>query len=175
MQRCALSLRQTRLRGGATSPNGNPTHMSRLTSSQFMRALPDAVRPLLPPELRKFKSQTRAWLCQLYYRDPQLHYEVWNQGERRGLLEVGLHFESRNPLENERYLRGLARYLTEIKAQLGFQWEAEQWTKSWTKIYQVVKYEPFSDVYLDTIASRLAQAVTVLQPMFEETRATAPK
>ncbi len=148
--------------------------MARLTSSQFMRALPDATRPLLPPELRKFKFQTRGWLCQLYYREPLLHYEVWNQGERRGWLEIGLHFESRDPQVNERYLRGLVRYLTEIKARLGFEWEAEQWTKSWTKVFRVVKYEPFSDAYLEAIAGRLAQAMIVLQPMFDEVRA-APK
>jgi len=144
--------------------------MARLTSSQFMRALPDVTRPLLPPELRKFKNLTRGWLCQLYYRYPLLHYEVWNQGERRGQLEIGLHFESRKPLENERYLHGFMQYLTEIKARLGYQWEAEQWTKSWTKVYRVVKYEPFSEAYLDSIAAHLAQAMIVLQPMFEEIR-----
>ena len=136
-----------------------------------MRALPDATRPLVPPELRKFKSQTRSWLCQLYYHEPLLHYEVWNQGERRGHLEIGLHFESRTSPENERYLRGFVRYLTEIKARLGFQWEAEQWTKSWTKVYRVVKYEPFNDTYLEAIATHLAQAMIVLQPIFEEVRA----
>src|SRR5574341_803761 len=57
---------------------------SRMTSHQFMQALPNAVRGQLPPSLRKFKSSTRAWLCQLYYADPRLHYEVWNLGERRG-------------------------------------------------------------------------------------------
>jgi hypothetical protein len=70
-------------------------------------------------------------------------------------------------------LRGFARYLTEIKARLGFQWEVEQWTKSWTKVYRVVKYEPFSDAYLEAIAGRLAQAMTVLQPIFEEVRSTS--
>jgi hypothetical protein len=148
--------------------------MARLTSSQFMRALPDAARPLLPPELRKFKTLTRGWLCQLYYRQPLLHYEVWNQGERRGQLEIGLHFESRAPQENEHYLHGFERYLTEIKAQLGFQWEAEQWTKSWTKVYRVVKYEPFSDAFLGAIAAHLSQAISVLQPMFEELRVALP-
>jgi hypothetical protein len=135
-----------------------------------MRALPDAARPLLPPELRKFKTLTRAWLCQLYYRNPLLHYEVWNMGERRGVLELGLHFESRTAAENERYLRGFSRYLTEIKARLGGQWETEQWTKSWTKVYAVIKYEPFSDAFLQTVAGQWTQAVIVLQPIFEEIR-----
>jgi hypothetical protein len=40
--------------------------------------------------------------------------------------------------------------------------------RSWTKVYRVVKYEPFSDAYLDAIATRLAEAMIVLQPMFDE-------
>ena len=136
-----------------------------------MRALPDATRSHLPPKLRKFKSLTRSWLCQLYYHDPLLHYEVWNQGERRGQLEIGLHFESRNLAENERLLLGFSHSLIEVKARLGPQWETEQWTKSWTKVYEVVKYEPFTDAYLETVAARLARAITILQPMFDEIRA----
>ena len=136
-----------------------------------MRALPDATRPHLPARLRKFKTLTRGWLCQLYYRNPLLHYEVWNQGERRGQVEIGLHFESRDPSENARLLHGFERSLIEVKAELGPQWETEQWTKSWTKVYEVVKYEPFSDVYLETVAARLAQAIIVLQPMLEEIQA----
>jgi hypothetical protein len=147
--------------------------MARLTSSQFMRALPEATRPHLPAKLRKFKALTRSWLCQLYYRSPLLHYEVWNQGERRGQIEIGLHFESRDPAENARLLRGFERSLIDVKAALGPLWETEQWTKSWTKVYEVVKYEPFSDAYLETIAARLAQAMIALQPMFEEIQTTA--
>jgi len=37
--------------------------MPRLTSSQFMHALPAATRAHLPPRLRKFKSAARGWLC----------------------------------------------------------------------------------------------------------------
>ena len=147
--------------------------MAYLTSLRFMRALPDATRPLLPPELRRFKILTRSWLCQLYYHDPQLHYEVWNQGERRGRLEIGLHFESRNPEENARLLKAFTRLLIEIKATLGMQWETEQWTKSWTKVYEVAPYEPFTDDYLAAIAARLARAIAGLHPMFEEIRRKA--
>jgi hypothetical protein len=50
--------------------------MARLSSSQFMRAFPAAVRAALPPELRRFRSSHRAWLCQLYQRDPRLHWEA---------------------------------------------------------------------------------------------------
>jgi hypothetical protein len=140
--------------------------MARLTSSQFMRELPAAARAQLPSHLRRFKSAGRSWLCQLYYHDPQLHYEVWNMGERRGRLEIGLHFESRQPEVNAALLAGFSRRMPEIKHELGAQWEAEPWDRGWTKVYETVPYEPFSNEVLAAISARLARAITVLQPIW---------
>jgi len=133
-----------------------------------MQALPAATRERLPPPLRRFKHAARGWLCQLYFRDPRLHYEVWNLGERRGALELGLHFESRDSAVNTALLKHFARYLIEIKATLGAQWEAEQWDKGWTKVYTTLPYEPFSTDYLATVADQLAEAMQVLQPIWED-------
>jgi hypothetical protein len=142
--------------------------MAWLTSSQFMLALPGATRRHLPRELSNFKAATRGWLCQLYYHDPRLHYEVWNLGERRGLLEIGLHFESRDHAANEALLRGFDRHMVEVKAALGPQWEAERWDKGWTKVYETIPYEPFSDKLLEVVSKRLAKAMVVLQPIWEK-------
>ena len=139
--------------------------MPRLTSTQFMHALPAATRERLPPELRRFKSANRSWLCQLYYRDPRLHYEVWNLGERRGRLELGLHFESRDRAVNAALLAGFSRRMVEVKARLGPQWEAEPWDKGWAKVYETLSYEPFSEEVLAAVAARLARAMSVLQPI----------
>src|SRR5260221_14487981 len=107
--------------------------MSRLTSSQFMLALPAATRAHLPAALRnKIKTAHRSWLCQFYYRDPNLHYEVWNLGEMRGKLELGLHFESRDHNVNTVLLQGFSRRMVEVKATLAPQWEPEQWDRGWT-------------------------------------------
>jgi hypothetical protein len=133
-----------------------------------MHALPAAVREHLPPRLQKFKAASRGWLCQLYYRDPRLHYEVWNLGERRGLLEIGLHFESRDRAVNEQLLRGFFPHMMEIKATLGSGWEAEYWDRGWTKVYETVSYEPFSTGWLEKVAGRLARAMTVLSPIWED-------
>ena len=141
--------------------------MARLTSSQFMTALPAATREHLPAKLQQFKSAHRSWLCQLYYRDPSLHYEVWNMGQMRGKLELGLHFESRDREKNAALLAGFSRQLVEIKATLGPQWEAEAWDKGWSKVYEVLPYEPFSDEILQSVAARLASAIVVLQPIWD--------
>jgi hypothetical protein len=133
-----------------------------------MQALPAATRARLPTGLRnKIKTAHRSWLCQFYYRDPNLHYEVWNLGEARGKLELGLHFESRDHNVNMALLQGFSRRMIEVKATLGPQWEAEQWDRGWTKVYETVPYEPFSDETLAAIAARLAGAIGVLQPIWD--------
>lgn len=132
-----------------------------------MRLLPGVTRPHLPPSLRKFRVATRGWLCQLYYRDPRLHYEVWNLGERRGLLELGLHFEGRDRDANLALLAAFSRRMVEVKATLGPQWEAEPWDRGWTKVYETLPYEPFSEEMLAAVSKRLARAMSVLQPIWE--------
>jgi hypothetical protein len=132
-----------------------------------MQALPGATRALLPAGMQRFRSAHRSWLCQVYYRDPRLHYEVWNLGQQRGLLELGLHFESRDRAVNARLLAGFSRNMAEVKATLGPQWEAEPWDKGWSKVYEVLPLEGFSDELLKATAARLARAIIVLQPIWD--------
>jgi hypothetical protein len=136
-------------------------------ASEFMRTVPTATRAKLPKNLQNFKVATRSWLVQFYYADPQLHYEVVTLGERRGVLEIGLHFESRNSAVNARLLDGMARYLIEIKAELGNSFEAEMWDHGWTKVYETIPLEAFDEAYVDRVATRLAQVIGVMQPILE--------
>ncbi|HLF27649.1 MAG TPA: hypothetical protein VJG32_15040 [Anaerolineae bacterium] len=138
-----------------------------MNSSEFFGALPDSVRAQLPRPLQNFKVSRRSWLVQLYYTQPLLHYEAWNLGARRGGIELGLHFESRDPAENARLLIGFQSHLFEIKAELGTAIEAEQWDRGWTKVYEVIPRESFTADYLKQVAARLAQIIGVMQPIFE--------
>ena len=139
-----------------------------MKSAEFMRALPDAVRARLPKKLQPFKVNLRSWLVQLYYANALLHYEVVTHGERRGLLEIGLHFESRNPHENARLLDGFMQHLIEIKAELGDQVEAEMWDKGWTKVYETIPLATMNEAYLERVAEQLARMIIVLQPILEK-------
>ena len=139
-----------------------------MKSADFMRALPNAVRAQLPRSLQAFKTNLRPWLVQFYYANAQLHYEVVTYGERRGVLEIGLHFESRNPDENARLLNGFMQHLFEIKAELGDHMEAEMWDKGWTKVYETIPLETMNDDYLNRVAERLARMIQVLQPIWEQ-------
>lgn len=145
------------------------------TSTRFFQLLPGVTREYLPAELRKFRVAGRPWLAQLHYGDPRLHYEVWNLGQHRARLEIGLHFESRDSAVNWHYLRGFDRRLFEIKSRLGAGWEAEPWDRGWTKVYEVWPLEPFNPPYLERVAKRLAESIVVLQPMFEELQAARQK
>ena len=61
-----------------------------------------------------------------------------------------------------------SRRMVAVKAQLGPQWEAEPWDKGWTKVYETLAYQPFSDALLASMAERLARAIEVLQPIWSE-------
>ncbi len=134
---------------------------------ELMRAIPPATQAKLPQELQDFKVARRSWLVQLYYTDPLVHYEVVTLGIKRRELEIGLHFESRNSVVNERLLNGFMQHLFEIKAELGEGFEAEMWDKGWTKVYETFPMETFDAAYVDRVARRLAQVITVLQPILE--------
>ena len=139
-----------------------------MKSAEFMRALPNAVRAKLPKPLQAFKTNLRSWLVQFYYANALSHYEVVTYGERRGILEIGLHFESRQPDENARLLNGFLQHLFEIKAELGDQVEAEMWDKGWTKVYETIPLETMNEAYLDRVAEGLARMIGVLQPILEK-------
>jgi hypothetical protein len=135
---------------------------------ELLRALPPATRAKLPKKLQGFKVATRSWLVQLYYADPVVHYEVVTLGLKRGQLEIGLHFESRNAAANEQLLAGFARHLFEIKAELGEGFEAEMWDRGWTKVYETFPMETFDEAYIDRVATRLAQVIVFMQPILDE-------
>ncbi len=139
--------------------------IARVKSSEFMQALPEAVKRKLPRALKRFETSGRSWLTQFYYDDPRLHYEVWNLGPRRGRLEIGLHFESRDRELNAFLLSGMLAHLFEIKAELGPSFEAEPWDKGWSKVYETIPLAPFTPEYLEQVAARTAQIISVLEPI----------
>lgn len=133
---------------------------------EFLEALPDKVRSLLPGRLKDFQTLGPTFsLIKLHYGTRAIHYEVWIQ-KRLGKIEIGLHFEA-DPETNSRYLEALSRRFIEIQSQLGPQVEPEQWTESWTRIHQSLTLELLDDAKAEEVASRLASMMSVLQPMIE--------
>ncbi|MBI2165618.1 MAG: hypothetical protein HYU29_04370 [Chloroflexi bacterium] len=135
---------------------------------EFLARVPEAVRQSLPGELRGFQvNGPLRSLVKLHYDSKAgIHYEVWVQ-RRTGRVEVGLHFEG-EPEANARNLMKLAQHFSEIRSALGPSAEAEQWTKSWTRIHETLSLEPLTEGYLKTVAERLALYLRVLQPILEK-------
>ncbi|MEE8385426.1 MAG: hypothetical protein V3S01_05885, partial [Dehalococcoidia bacterium] len=45
---------------------------------------------------------------------------------------------------------------------------------SWTRIHQTIPYDPLREPLADEAARRLAETITVLQPILEEERSNVP-
>lgn len=142
-----------------------------LYQTQFLKGLPEAIRPHLPARWRPIRSrQPYRWLVQFYFDEPEFHYEVSSARYREG-WELGLHCESRDAALNRMLLDGFRRHLFEIKETLGEQVEAEMWDRGWTKIYEVYPAERLTVAYQAQVARRLAVIIDCLQPIFAELRA----
>lgn len=134
----------------------------------FLGMVPDLVGALLPPERRSFQWRLRFNLLQLFYQDPTIHYEAWVQ-RKAGRIELGLHFEGERE-GNYRWAGCLADRLVEIQAQLGPSLEVEEWTRSWTRLHEIIPFRTLDESLAEQVAERLAGLMTVLQPILEEER-----
>ena len=142
-----------------------------MRSSEFMRALPGAVQRHLSNGLHLQRGRVWSYGAQLYEDNPRFHYEVARVPKRLGdRLELGLHFESRNPSQNRRLLAGFADRLLEIKGELGEGMEAEPWDKGWTKVYETIPLQAYNQAYLDQVARRLVEIIQVLHPIYRALR-----
>jgi hypothetical protein len=139
---------------------------------EFMPLILERTTELLPPELRRFDARIRFVWLQIHYWTPKLHYEVWltRKTER---IEIGLHFEGERE-SSYRWAEVMAARMPEIQARLGPQVDLEEWTPSWTRIHQTIPYDPLGVPLAEEVARRLAETITVLQPIVEEERANVP-
>jgi hypothetical protein len=140
--------------------------------ADFMALVRNRTLELLPEELRECSARVRfVWLW-VHYHSPKVHYEVWLT-RKTGRIEIGLHFEG--PREfSYRWAELIAPYMPEVQARLGPHLELEEWTASWTRLHQTIPYDPPSDALADEVARRLAEMITVLQPIVESLRSEVP-
>ena len=138
----------------------------------FMSLVLERATELLPPELRGFTARLRFVWLQLHYWTPKVHFEVWltRKTER---IEIGLHFEGEREF-SYRWAEVMATRMPEVMARLGPQVELEEWTSSWTRIHQTLPYDPLSEPLAEEVARRLAEMMTVLEPIAEEERDNVP-
>lgn len=134
--------------------------------NEFLNLVAQETRAALPSPLRSFRTWKRYTLIQLFYRQRKIHYEVWVRGGNVHALEIGLHCEA-DAATNTRLLATLYAHMFEIHDALGERVEAEQWTKSWTRLHELMPYEKLDAATAQHAAQRLAKMIQVVQPIIE--------
>lgn len=114
------------------------------------------------------------WLIQFHYGESSLHFEVSPVRYRSG-WELGFHCEAKDHNLNRYLLEGFRRHLLEIKDVLGPTVEAEMWDKGWTKIYEVYPNGALTEAYQVALATRLADFIICLHPIYVDLRSEATK
>lgn len=144
--------------------------MNILSQTNFLKTLPEVVIARLPEQLQGIKvRQPFRWLTQFHYGEPRLHYEVSSAKYQSG-WEIGFHCESSDRNLNRYLLQGFRHHLFEIKDILGSSVEAEMWDKGWTKIYEVYPKGELNVAYQEALATRTAEFIECLHPIYVELR-----
>lgn len=141
--------------------------MSELKHTDFMKGLGQLLPDMLPAPYKKYRLGETRWFYQVYYEERAIHYEVSRPNARTGrMLEIGLHFESRNRDLNQQLLEAFFPYILEIRAALGDQVVAETWDRGWTKLYEAYPSEALTADQQAFTAKRLAEFIAVVQPIY---------
>ncbi|MCL5950581.1 MAG: hypothetical protein M1132_02495 [Chloroflexi bacterium] len=133
---------------------------------EFQVSLVNKTRGQLPRSLRDFDVRSFFTLVKLFYKNRRIHYEVWVRGKER-LIEVGLHFEADRET-NQELLEFFGERALEIHAELGPRIDIEQWTNSWGRVHEVVPYASLDSQLVDELSTKLANLISVLQPMLND-------
>lgn len=135
-----------------------------LPAADFLRELLDATRARLPEHLQQFQWRLQGSLVKVYFDDPAVHFETWLH-RSRGRVEMGLHFETRDPARNARMLEYVADELLFLKAVLGEGLEAEPWDRGWARAYLTLALEPLVPDYVARLGDRFALLIETLEPL----------
>ena len=136
-----------------------------LSARDFFDALPLALTPRLPIELRAYDAGRGVGRhLKLHYGHPQTHFECWHH-TGAGRLEVGLHFEA-TPDLNAEALAFFRDRIVEIKAGLP-RGELEPWDRGWVRLYETMPAAELTDQLLTRAAETMATYVRTLQPLLD--------
>ena len=136
----------------------------------FLAVVRRVAEPLLLPVWAPFHWRFRFNLLQLHHGDPTIHCEVWVQ-RKAGRIELGLHFEGERGT-NYRWAARLAERFVEIQARIDAPVELEEWTRSWTRVHELIPFDTLDEPLAERVARRLADLVAVMEPILDQERAT---
>jgi hypothetical protein len=138
---------------------------SPLSAAEFFEALPLAVLPRVPIELRGFETlRGRGRLLKLHYGRPETHFEAWHHSSA-GRLEIGLHFEGRANL-NSGALEFFRGRILEVKSALP-RAELEPWDRGWSRLYETLPAPVLDDRLVHDAGELMARYITTLKPLLD--------
>ncbi len=142
--------------------------MTELKHTEFMKGLARLLPDYLPDEYQNFRLGETRWFFQVYFgKERRIHYEVSRANTHSGrMLEIGLHFESRDKQLNRALLEAFWPYVLQLREMLGDQVVAEPWDRGWTKIYEAYPHQALTTTSQDFAAQRLAAFIPVVQPLY---------
>jgi hypothetical protein len=138
-----------------------------------LRGALEAVRQRLPDELHDLEARQQGSLLKLFRHEPAIHYEMWLHRSRRR-VELGLHFETRDPERNRALLEFVADDLLFLKEALGQGLEAEPWDKGWTRLYISYALERLNAQEQARFAVAFSTFIETLEPIRQEAVLAAP-
>jgi hypothetical protein len=139
----------------------------------FMELVQDRTLAMLPNGLREScTARVRFVWFQVHFHSPKVHYEVCltRKTER---IEIGLHFEGPHDF-SYLWAERIAEHMLEVYAQLGPDWELEEWTASWARLHLTIPYDPLSPALAEAIAEHMSALIAACQPIIELERENVP-
>jgi hypothetical protein len=103
---------------------------------------------------------------QFHWGEQRVHFELQPMMGRR-LVEAGLHFEGPEAM-NEAWSVALGRHADELIPELGFEWELEDWTKSWRRLHRSYHFDKLTADLGREIAAELRRGMLTLYPFIAE-------
>jgi len=129
---------------------------------QILSAWPAGV----PEPTRKVMWTT----LQLHWGEPRVHFELQPMMGRR-LIEAGLHFEGPAAM-NEAWAAALGSRADDLIPTLGFEWDLEDWTKSWRRLHRPYHFERLTADLGREVAAELGRAMVELYPFIADRLST---
>ncbi len=133
-----------------------------LKAREFLFYCEEQALAILGPDLTPPHRKVMWTILQLYYDDPLIHFELQPQPSR-GIVEIGLHFESKLAV-NDAWAGAVAERATEFIGELGPEWELEAWTASWRRVHRVVPIQRLTASFAREVAREWARAIAILAP-----------
>jgi len=137
-----------------------PTTDGRLKAREFLFYAEDLALAALPAEVPRPQRKVMWTILQFSWDNPAAHFELQPQPSR-GLVEVGLHFEG-TAEQNEAWAARVAADAGPIQAELGPEWELEEWTASWRRLHRTYPFEHLTAALGREVAAELAKAMGLL-------------